>query len=46
MTPIWEVKFPSVCQKWLSRLLSDHFPILLEECNFYRGRRPFRFENM
>ena len=46
MTPSWEVKFPSVCQKRLSRLLSDHFPILLEGGNFHRGRRPFRFENM
>ena len=46
MTPSWEVKFPSVCQKRLSRLPSDHFPILLEGGNFHRGRRPFRFENM
>ena len=46
MTPSWEVKFPSVCQKRLSRLPSDHFPILLEGGNFHRGRGPFRFENM
>ena len=30
VTPTWEVKFPSACQKRLSRLLSDHFLILLE----------------
>ena len=46
MTANWEVKFPFVCQKRLSRLVSDHFPILLEGGNFHRGKRPFRFENM
>ena len=31
----------------MSRLLSDHFPIVLEGGSFQpRGRRPFRFENM
>ncbi|XP_075673783.1 uncharacterized protein LOC142643129 [Castanea sativa] len=42
----WEEKFPSVCQCRLSRLLSDHFPIILEGGNLYRGRKPFRLENM
>ena len=46
VTRTWEVKFPSICQKRLSRLLSDHFPIILEGGNFHRGMRPFRFENM
>ena len=30
----------------MSKLLSDHFPIVLEGGSFHRGRRPFRFENM
>ena len=42
----WEEKFPSVCQCCLSRLLSDHFPILLEGGNLHGGKKPFRFENM
>ena len=42
----WEDKFPSVSQQRLPRLLSDHFPIVLEGGSFQRGRRPFRFENM
>ena len=29
----------------MSRLLSDHFLIVLEGGSFQRGRRPFRFEN-
>ena len=43
----WEAKFPTVCQRRMSRLLSDHFPIVLEGGSFqHKGRRPFRFENM
>ena len=42
----WEDKFPSVSQQRLPRLLSDHFPIVLEGGSFQRGRKPFRFENM
>ena len=42
----WEDKFPFVSQQRLPRLLSDHFPIVLEGGSFQRGRRPFRFENM
>ena len=42
----WEDKFPSVSQRRLSRLLSDHFSIVLEVGSFQRSRRPFRFENM
>ena len=30
----------------MPRLLSNHFPIVLEGGSFQRGRRPFRFENM
>ena len=42
----WEENFPSVCQRRLSRLLSDHFPILLEGGNLHGSKKPFRFENM
>ena len=41
-----EEKFPSVCQRCLPRLMSDHFPILLEGGNLHGGKKPFRFENM
>ena len=41
-----EEHFPNIRQKRLHRLLSDHFPILLEGGNFHRGSRPFRFENL
>ena len=42
----WEDKFPSLCQRRLPRLLSDHFWILLKGGNFQRGKRPLRFENV
>ncbi len=42
----WEDVFPTILQKRLPRILSDHFPIILECGDFSRGRRPFRFENM
>jgi exonuclease III len=42
----WEDRFPTVVQRRLPRLLSDHFPIMLESGQFHRGNRPFRFENM
>jgi hypothetical protein len=42
----WEDHFPSIHQKHLPRLLSDHYLIMLECGDFSRGRRPFRFENM
>ena len=42
----WEDMFPYVSQQHLSRLLSDHFPIVLEGGSFQRGRMLFRFENM
>jgi hypothetical protein len=42
----WEVRFPLVSQKRLSRLYSNHFPILLDCGGVPRGSRPFKFENM
>uniref|UniRef100_A0A2N9GE37 Reverse transcriptase domain-containing protein n=1 Tax=Fagus sylvatica TaxID=28930 RepID=A0A2N9GE37_FAGSY len=42
----WEDRFSTVVQRRLPRLLSDHFPIMLESGQFHRGNRPFRFENM
>ena len=46
-TANWEDKFPTVCQCRMSRLLLDHFPIVLEGISFHqRDKRPFRFENM
>ena len=41
-----EEHFPNIRKKRLHRLLSNHFPVLLEGGNFHRGSRPFRFENM
>ena len=38
--------FTHFSQKRLPRVLSDHFPILLESGSHRRGRIPFRFENM
>ena len=42
----WEDRYPTVIQKRLPKLSSDHFPILLECGKFLRGKRPFRFKNM
>jgi hypothetical protein len=38
--------FPSVSQKRLFRLCSDHFLIMLDCGVVQRGSRPFKFENM
>ena len=37
----WEEKFPSICQRRLSRLLLNHFPILLEGGNLHKGKKTF-----
>ena len=42
----WEDRYPTVVQRRLPRLLSDHFPIMLESGEFLKGNRPFHFENM
>jgi hypothetical protein len=42
----WEDRYPTVVQRRLPRLLSDHFPIMLESGEFLKGNRPFCFENM
>ncbi|KAK4596364.1 hypothetical protein RGQ29_014409 [Quercus rubra] len=45
-SPLFGDHFSQFSQKRLSRVLSDHFPILLEGGSFRRGKIPFRFENM
>uniref|UniRef100_A0A2N9J9F5 Reverse transcriptase domain-containing protein n=1 Tax=Fagus sylvatica TaxID=28930 RepID=A0A2N9J9F5_FAGSY len=45
-TPTVEDHFTLLVQRRLPRLVSDHFPILLECGPIENGRRPFRFENM
>ena len=42
----WEDRYPTVTQRRLPRLLSDHFPILLECGKFVTSKRPFCYENM
>ena len=42
----WEDKFPTFSQRRMSRLCSDHFPIVLEGGSFQRGSMLFRFEKM
>ena len=45
-SPLLADHFSLFTQKRLLRVLSDHFPILLEGGCQQRGRIPFRFENM
>ena len=42
----WEDEFPIVCQRRMSRLCLNHFPIVLEGGSFQRRSMLFRFENM
>jgi hypothetical protein len=46
LSPEWEEHYPYVSQSCLPRLLSDHFPLMLD-CGMHReGKRYFKFENM
>ena len=45
-SPLLADHFTQFSQSRMSRVLSDHFPILLEGGSQRRGRIPFRFENM
>jgi hypothetical protein len=46
MSSEWADHFGLVNQRRLPRLLSDHFPILLDCGRIVGGKSPFRFENM
>ena len=46
MTDDWDRMFSGAVQEILARLVSDHFPILLEGGGLKRGPSPFKFENM
>lgn len=39
-------EFPNLVQVVGPRLVSDHFPVILESCLVSLGPTPFRFENM
>ncbi|CAN0829650.1 Transposon TX1 uncharacterized 149 kDa protein [Linum grandiflorum] len=42
----WETKFPDCTVKVLSRVCSDHNPLILEAGQIVTIRRPWRFENL
>ncbi|KAG6637079.1 hypothetical protein CIPAW_11G155500 [Carya illinoinensis] len=42
----WEALCPDVRQKKLQKIVSDHYPILLDCGGIVSGRRYFKFENM
>ncbi|KAG6634121.1 hypothetical protein CIPAW_12G097200 [Carya illinoinensis] len=46
VSPSWETHFPTLCQKRLPRLCSDHFPLMLDCGGLHEGRKYFKFENM
>ena len=42
----WEEHFENVSQRVLPRVISDHYPLLLEVSVVRQGRSAFKFENM
>jgi hypothetical protein len=46
LSPEWEEHYPDVSQSRLPRLLSDHFPLMLDCGSQREGKRYFKFENM
>jgi hypothetical protein len=46
LSPEWEEYFPEVFQRCLPRLLSNHFPLMLDFSVGSRSGRYFKFENM
>jgi len=46
VSPAWEAQFPSVSQRRLPKLCSNHFSIILNCGDVLRGSRSFKFENM
>jgi hypothetical protein len=46
VSPEWKIRYPSLLQKKMLRLCSNHFPILLDSGCFLGRKRPFKFENM
>ena len=46
VSPDREDHYLDVTQRVLTRPISNHFPILVEAEGIFRGKSPFRFENM
>ncbi|XP_035541166.1 uncharacterized protein LOC118344500 isoform X2 [Juglans regia] len=42
----WEAHYPKSCQKRLSRVCCNHFPILLDCGGIHESKRYFKFKNM
>lgn len=46
LSPYWENHCLNASQKWLPRVLLDHFPLLLDCNDVVRSRGYFKFENI
>jgi endonuclease/exonuclease/phosphatase family metal-dependent hydrolase len=46
ISPSWEDHYPEVVQRRLSRVCSDHFPLMLECGDSRGGKKYFKFENV